>query len=302
MGDLTTYLAYRFGAAILVLLPEPVVRRLGSLAGRLAWLWSRQRREMAIRHMNRVLGDEDPAAVVPAAREMFAAYGRYWAEIFWFRPRKAEAVRSRVKLVGVEHLQAAQQMGRPIVVALPHLGNWELAGVLAEQTGVRITAVAESLANRRLASWFTKVRAEFNIEVVLAEGLSTMREVLKAMKRGNVIALVSDRNIGTRGVEVDFFGEKTLLPAGPATLAVRHDAVILPVASYFESGPGHRVVVLPAIDVIGIPAAERVAAATQSMADRFEELIRAAPTQWHLVQPNWPSDYRFLDRYRSDHR
>ncbi len=300
MTDLLTYLAYRAGAGIFGALPEPIIRRLGRWAGRLYWLWDRERRAMAIRHMGRVLGRSDMRTVERAAREVFSAYGRYWAETLWFRPRREKAVRSRVTLTGLEHVRAAQESGRPIVAALPHMGNWELAGTLSEDAGVRITAVAEALANRRLARWFIGIRARLGIHVVLAEGLSTMRALRKDMTEGRVIALVADRNIGGRGVEVEFFGERTTLPAGPAVLAIRNDAVLLPVVSYFKRAAGHRVVVFPPIEDPGPEDRDRMVSITQQLANRYEDMIREAPTQWHLVQPNWPSDHDFLQRRGGD--
>ena len=300
MTDLLTYLTYRAGAGIFGALPEPIVRHLGRWVGRLWWLWAGERKAMAIRHMGRVLGRSDTRAVERAAREVFSAYGRYWAETLWFRPRRAKAVRSRVTLVGLEHVRAAQESGRPMVAALPHVGNWELAGTLAEDAGVRITAVAEALANRRLARWFVGMRAQLGIRVVLAEGLSTMRALRNDLMEGRLIALVADRNMGRRGVEVEFFGERTALPAGPAALAIRNDAVLLPVVSYFKRGAGHRVVVLPPIEDPGPGDRDRMRSITQQLAHRYEDMIREAPTQWHLVQPNWPSDHGFLERHRGN--
>ena len=294
MSDRLTYLTYRIGAGLIGVLPEPAIRRLGRWAGWLSWWWADDRKAMAIRHMRRVLGDRDRDIIEGAAREMFSAYGRYWAETLWFRPRRFDAVRSRVTLIGSEHVRAAQAENRPMIVALPHVGNWEMAGTLAEDEGVRITAVAEALANRRLADWFTNLRARLSIEVVLAEGATTMRALLPALRDGRVVALVADRNIGGRGIEVEFFGEKTSLPAGPAVLALRTGAVLLPGAAYFEPGAGHRMVVRPPIAVPQESAAQRARVMTQQLARCFEELIREAPTQWHLVQPNWPSDREFL--------
>jgi lauroyl/myristoyl acyltransferase len=115
--------------------------------------------------------------------------------------------------------------------------------------------------------------------------------VLRALRDNRIVCLLCDRNLSGDGVDVKFFGEVTTLPAGPATLAVRTGAALLPVAVYFEPGRGHRTVVRPRV-----PADRRgrlrddIAVITQRLADEFEELIRAAPEQWHLLQPNWPSD------------
>ena len=301
MSAWATYLAYRVGAGLLSILPEPAIRRLGRSAGRLSWYWARDRKSMAIRHMGRVIGTEDTQAVRKAARKMFGEYGRYWAETLWFRPRRFEQVRGRITLSGLQHVRAAQVENRPIIVALPHVGNWEMAGTLAEDAGVRITAVAEALANRRIAEWFTELRARLSIRVLLAEGPATMRALVSALREGRLVALVADRNIGGKGVEVDFFGERTSLPAGPAVLALRTGAVLLPCAAYFRTGAGHRVVVYPPVPEPPRGTPRRVEAMTGELARCFEDMIRAAPTQWHLVQPNWPSDHRFLlDSRRSD--
>jgi KDO2-lipid IV(A) lauroyltransferase len=92
-------------------------------------------------------------------------------------------------------------------------------------------------------------------------------------------------------VEVEFFGEKTTLPPGPATLSIRTGAPLLPVASYYDGDDGYFVVVRPAIPVPEAGTrAEKVQIMTQALATEMESLIRAAPHQWHLVQPNWPSD------------
>ncbi len=300
MGDRLTYLGYRAASGFISVLPEPVIRRLGRLAGRLAWRWAEDRKAMAIRHMRRVLGDQDGDAAEQAAEEMFAAYGRYWAETLWFRPRRFAEVRSRMSSSGLEHVRAARAAQRPMIIALPHIGNWEMAAVLAEEEGVRIIAVAESLANRRVVEWFTDMRAQLSIRVVLAEGAGTLRTLLACLRKGYTAALVADRNIGVKGIEVDFFGERTPLPAGPAVLALRTGAALLPSAAYFEPGGGHRTVVLPPIPVPGEDVADRIGVMTQEMAYRFEDLIRAAPTQWHLLQPNWPSDRTFLAARRRE--
>ena len=300
MSDRLTYLAYRFAAGLVSVLPEPAIRRLGRWAGWLSWRWATDRKSMAIRHMRRVLGDSDSDVVHRAAREMFSAYGRYWAETLWYRPRRFDEVQSRLVLTGLEHVRAAQAEDRPIIVALPHIGNWEMAGTLAEDAGVRITAVAEALANRRVAAWFTSMRAQLSIQVVLAEGVSTMRALLKALRDRRLVALVADRNIGGKGIEVEFFGERTSLPAGPAVLALRTGAVLLPGASYFRSGGGHRMLVCGPVNVPPEGTRNRAAVMTQELARSFEALIREAPTQWHLVQPNWPSDRAFLAGERED--
>lgn len=108
--------------------------------------------------------------------------------------------------------------------------------------------------------------------------------VVRALRANQIVALVSDRDIAGGGIEVEFFGERTTLPAGPATLASRLGVPLLPTAVYFK-GDGHHAVVRPPVPLEG-----DAATVTQALAHELEDLIRAAPEQWHLFQPNWPSD------------
>ena len=284
-----SYLGLRAGVGVVGMLPAPVVRRLGSVFGQVWSVFDRGRRAMARRHAGRVLGngaDLDAASV-----EMMRSYGRYYAEALWARGRRVRGMLAETEIHGLEKILAARDAETGMIFALPHMGNWEAAAPIAVSEGIPVVAVAEVLPNRRITDWFTAVREAFGIEVVLATGrIEVMRRLEQAIADNKAVALLSDRDLGGRGVEVEFFGERTTLPPGPATLAVRTGAPLLPVGCYFEDG-GYRVVVH---DPIAMPAtgsrSEKVAAITQELARELESIIREAPSQWHLVQPNWPSD------------
>ena len=131
-----------------------------------------------------------------------------------------------------------------------------------------------------------------HIEVVLTgAGLGLMRTLEETLRRGGAVALLSDRDLKGKGIPVEFFGEVTTLPAGPALLARRSGAPIVPVASYFRPGVGHHIVVEAPLAVAPVEGrAEWMRCCTQEVAWALERLIRRTPEQWHLFQPNWPSD------------
>lgn len=290
MRDLLAYLALRAGVGLIGALPDQVVRGLGSSFGTVWGLVDSGRRSMAKRHMDRVL--ENGADTSAASREMMRAYGRYYAEVMWVRAAKVPGMLKDTEVEGLEHIIAARDAGTGMIYALPHMGNWEAAAPIAIREGIPVVAVAEVLPNRRITDWFTRMRAEVGIEIVLATGrIEVMRRLEQSLSENKAVALLSDRDLNRRGVEVEFFGEKTTMPAGPATLAVRTGAPLLPVGCYFTND-GYRVVVRPALEVPGEGSkSERVAAFTQELANALENLIQQAPEQWHLVVPNWPSDH-----------
>lgn len=284
-----SYLALRVGAGFIGLLTERGAQRLGSVLGLLWHRFDRSRRMMARRHMARVLGSDENAEA--AARDVLKSYGRYWAEALWIRASRIPELLEGTTVEGLEMVIAARDEGNGIVFALPHMGNWEIAAPLAVREGIPVVAVAEDLPNRRITDWFTRMRAECGIEIVLATGSAhVMRSLEAALSANKAVALPSDRDLKGRGVEVNFFGEKTTMPAGPATLAIRNSAPLIPVGSFFD-GDGHHVVVHPRIPIPEQGSrVEKVAAMTQDLASHFEKFIREAPEQWHLVVANWPSD------------
>jgi lauroyl/myristoyl acyltransferase len=257
---------------------------------------------MSERHMRRVLTSEleevgaagvsvDPALVRRLSRRTFLEYARYWADGARLPFVSEATMRSQMLVIqGDEHLRAAQREGRGIVMALPHVGSWEWGGAWLASEGLPMTAVVETLEPPELFDWFAAQRAAMGLTVVpLGEG--STQPLFRAIKAGEIAGLVSDRDLVGNGVEVEFFGEKTTLPGGAATLALRTGAALLPVVVYSGPGNWHTGVVHPPLDITRQGSLRSdVVRLTQELAVVFERFIRAHPEQWHLYQPNWPSD------------
>ncbi len=289
MKGLLAYLGLRLGVGLVGLLPGAAARRLGWYAGRVWHRFDRRRRDLARRNMGRVLGD--PSQAEEASLAVMQSYGRYWAEALWAREHRVAGFLDKTEVEGLERILQARDQGTGMIIGLPHMGNWEAAAPVAVGQGVPVVAVAESLPNRRITTWFTRMRAKFGIEIVLATGgIEVMRRLEGALQSNKAVALLADRDLKGRGVEVEFFGEATTLPAGPATLSLKTGAPLLPVGCYFRDD-GHRVVVRPEVPIPQAGSrAERVRLMTQTLAAEMEKLILEAPSQWHMVVPNWPSD------------
>src|SRR5436190_9553286 len=258
----------------------PLARAIGRSA---APLLPAQRR-MAARHQRRAAGRT-------AVDGVFDSYGRYWLEIFRLPAEvRAGTVAAHCTIDGYEHIEAGLARGKGVILALPHLGGWEWAGAWMALRGHRLLAVVENIEPPQLLAWFEEQRASIGIEVVTL-GPDVSGIVLRALRDNRIVCLLSDRDIAGDGVEVEFFGERTTLPGGPATLALRTGATLVPAAVYFRSGRDHLGVVRPPVPVQRLGRLrEDIARITQALAQEPEILIRAAPEQWHLLQPDWPSD------------
>ena len=167
--------------------------------------------------------------------------------------------------------------------------------------GMPVTVVVEPVEPPALFEFFSDFRRQLGMNIVPL-GPTAAGEVLRALKANHVVCLLSDRDIIGDGVEVEFFGETTTLPGGAGHAGPAHRCPLLPVGCYFEGSHGHHAIVQPPLDrrARGALRAD-VARVTQDLAVHLEELIRADPLQWHLLQPNWPSDYDALDAIGKPH-
>jgi KDO2-lipid IV(A) lauroyltransferase len=283
--------AYRASATVARALPAPVADAAARALGGAAPQAMGERRALVERNLQRAHGRRlDDRALRRAVRATFTSYARYWAESFRLPGTSVAELDDGMDVEGYEHLERALRGGTGTLMALPHLGGWEWAAFwLTRVLRIPVTAVVEPLEPPELFDWFVSFRESLGMEIVPL-GPSAGTTVSKAVKRGDIIALLCDRDIQGGGPEVEFFGERTTLPGGPATLALRTGAPILPTAIYFD-GERHLARVLPALDTERRgKVREDVQRITQDLAQALEQLISAAPEQWHLMSPNWPSD------------
>ncbi|HVX45646.1 MAG TPA: phosphatidylinositol mannoside acyltransferase [Mycobacteriales bacterium] len=281
--------AYAAGWALVKSIPEPLSSRAFRLAADLAY----RRRNAGVRRLAANLRRVAPAADLDSlVRQAMRSYARYWLETFRLPVMDKAHVAARVRVHDVETFDAAVDQGRGVVLALPHMGNYDVAGIWLVDHGHPFTTVAERLKPVALFERFVAYRESLGMEV-LAVGpgetpsLPTMRERLQA---GRVICLVADRDLGESGVGVEFFGERTRMPSGPAFLAATTGAALVPVGLWFE-GRDWGLRFHPPIDVHGPGRLrERVVRGTQVLADAFAEDIAAHPQDWHMLQPMWPAE------------
>lgn len=284
------YVGYRAASAAARLLPERAVRPLSSALGRVAPRVMRGRADMVARHQRRVRPDLTDRQVDDAVRATFDSYAHYWLESFRLPGTDAATIDRRFTVEGYDGIETGLAAGNGVILALPHLGGWEWAGFwLTAVKHLRVSCVAEMVDPPELAEWFIDLRNQFGLEIIPLDASAGTRST-KALADNHVLCLLCDRDLSGGGIEVEFFGEKTTLPGGPATIALRTGAPLLPTGVYFD-GTSHHGVVRPPIDTTrqGRLRAD-VARVTQDLARELEYLIRLDPDQWHLLQPNWPSD------------
>ncbi|MFI5035819.1 MAG: phosphatidylinositol mannoside acyltransferase [Acidimicrobiales bacterium] len=280
---------FKTGAALLEAAPERldvwIGRRVATLVGRRP---STARRALTT-NLARVMAAPgtpvDPALLARFVERGFDSYGRYWAEGAKLPAIPAATVVERFCIAeGREYLEAARGPHEGLVVALPHIGSWDWGGAFLAQIGLPMLAVAEVLEPPELFTWFAAKREAIGIAVTPLDDRAGAA-LLTALNAGGLVGLLCDRDLQGNGLEVDFFGRRVTMPAGPATLALRTGATLVAAACYSGPGRDHFTVVTPPIDTRRSGRLrEDVTRVTQALAIELEGLIRRAPEQWHVLE------------------
>jgi KDO2-lipid IV(A) lauroyltransferase len=294
-NDALTTAGYRLASLAAKLSPTPVVSGAAfALSGPLA-LAMRSKRHMVERHLRRIVPNASTLAIRQMTQAAFESYARYYLETFRLAQVPMRRINSSFTVDGMEHIERSAEAGKGTILALPHLGGWEWAGRWLVGRGYTLTAVVERLDNDDLFDWFLGVREELGFNIIPLDDRAGIA-VNEALRANHVVALLCDRDIprdGVRnGAKVTFFGETTTVPSGPAFFALRTGAPIIPLATYFTNRlDGHNAVVRPPIHASREGSLrDDVVRISQIVTSEIEALIRRSPEQWHLFQPNWPSD------------
>jgi KDO2-lipid IV(A) lauroyltransferase len=287
--DQLAYWGYRTAEALAAAIPDAVGRPAARVLGALAARALPGIRATVCANQARVLG-VDPSSPVAdaAAREAFALYARYWYDTFRIRAIPGDEVVRRTTSRGREYIDAALAGGRGAICALPHMGNWDAAGRWLSTLGYPLAAVAEVLRPPRLFELFVRHREELGMRIVPL-GVGTGRQLGSLLADDWIVALVADRDLSGRGVEVEMFGARRRIPSGPALLSLSTGAPVLPCALYTRPAGWH---VEIGESVAVRPSGDRrsdVKAISNALARHFERAVSARPPDWHLFQPGWPA-------------
>ena len=281
VADLLTDASYAGGWAFVRALPEPVAQAMFRAAADLAAVRGGKGVDRLRANLQRVAPGQD------LTREALRSYARYWCEAFRLPVMSRDRLIAGTEVVDEHLLRDAVAASTGTIMALPHTGNWDAAGAWCTATGVPFTTVAERLKPEAVYERFVAFRESLGMEVLpLTGGPRPPYDVLvERLEAGRTLCLLGDRDLTPRGVDVSFFGAPTRMPAGPASLALRTGARLLPVTLTFTPG-GWRVRFHPYV-----PHTD-VGAMTQALADAFAAGIADRPADWHMLQTLWLDDLR----------
>ena len=270
LTSLTASLPLWFGYALADFLPEVHFRCFPS------------RRHAALANLAVILPRSSRRDRARVVRRMMRSYNRMLFEFFRLPHMGRADLLGRVEVQGRKHLEKAVERGRGVVICCTHIGNWELAAVVLAHWGYTLNAVAGVQLNRWLSPAVRETRSELAIRTVSPE--DGFRKLLRALERGELVALMVDGDIYRHGTPVELFGRETRFPAGPGVLAQRTGALVL--CGYCErvAAGRFRITMEPALDPAAFPDTAALHATVAGTAERH---IREHLDQWCIFRPLW---------------
>ncbi|MGW0579020.1 phosphatidylinositol mannoside acyltransferase [Streptomyces sp. NPDC002920] len=284
--------AYGIGWSTVKKLPEPAAVRLGQSIADLTW----KRRGRGVLRLEsnyaRVVPGASPERLAELSRAGMRSYLRYWMESFRLPAWSEERIRTGFTPKDLHHLTDGIASGRGVILALPHMANWDLAGAwLTTELRTPFTTVAERLKPETLYDRFVAYREGLGMEVLPHSGGTAFGTLARRLRDGGLVCLVAERDLSASGVEVTFFGDTATMPAGPALLAQQTDALLLPVTLWYDDSPVMQGRVHPPVEVPQSGTrAEKTSVMTQALADAFASGIADHPEDWHMLQRLWRAD------------
>ena len=282
-----TYLLYSFLWAVVRLLPERAAFGLFKALADLGYRRNSKRVRRLRENYRRILMSGksaiDASELERLVREGLRNSMRYWCETFRISDWSIEFARSKTTIEGLDNLQEAYASRSGVIVAVPHAGNWDHAGYVITSLGMPVHTVAEHLEPERLFIKFLEHRNRMGM-TVLDLDKSPMPELARFLKAGQLVALVSDRDLSKSGIDVKFFGETARMPAGAAALAFDTGAKLL-TAFVRYTGTGIAIQFSTPLNVNrSMDRSTEIRRVTQVIADEFERSIAANPESWHMLQ------------------
>ncbi|WP_129669659.1 phosphatidylinositol mannoside acyltransferase [Phytoactinopolyspora endophytica] len=304
LRDRRQLLMYNTGWAIVRAMPERAAYAAFRTIADIAW----RRRAPSVRRLERnlarVVKDNGDDELRTLSRAAARSYMRYWCDAFRIGDWERERIVGRVRTVHEERMREPLARGQGVVIALPHMANFDHAGGWAGMSGTPVASVAERLRPEALFQKFLTYRARLGITIwpLTGSDVNVMSKLAEHLDGGGLVCLPAERDLSQRGVPVTFFGEEARMPPGPAMLALRTGSVLLPLTLAYEGREPHHGIVLHFHEPVEVPEerANRITIMTQRVADAFEAGIGQHPEDWHMTQRLFLADLKPDDPRRNE--
>jgi lauroyl/myristoyl acyltransferase len=297
-----SYYVFRLVEAVVSRLPRAGAYALAGVLGPLFWRLRPARFALLRENLSHAAPGLSPAEMDALMRRNVANLARSWVDVMQLR--RQTAVMSRyLHAEGIPHLNSLVEEGNGVIAISMHLGCWEAGLSLGTSSGAYTALLAERLRPERLFKRMSAAREGMGLHIIPLDvaairaadpetarrlGAGATREIIRALKRGGVVAIAIDRDLIGNGAPVPFFGAPASIPTGAVEMAMRTGAALVPVA-LLRDGLHVRGAVYPRVAYdTAAPREAEVLRVTREILALFEGIIRDHPDQWHVLDRVWP--------------
>jgi len=280
------YLLYLFAWKLIALLPENSAYKLADYVSDRIYKKNGKGIKRLRGNYGRVMPEYSAQKLEELTKLGMRSYLRYWFDTFRLSKWSKNRIISTTQVIRENLLRDPIQSRQGCIVALPHAGNWDHAAAYFCSTGITLTAVVEKLKPEAIFKKFLAYRESIGIEAI-SHKEKTIPILTERLQAGKLIALVADRDMSRNGIEVNFFGKTSKMPAGPAILAIKTGAPLI--TAYVRYTPsGIEIIFDETLKPTNSGSEEeQIKIITQSMADNFAKRIKENPVDWHMLQRIW---------------
>jgi KDO2-lipid IV(A) lauroyltransferase len=279
---------FRLGNWVIKALPPGIRYPLAALTGRCVFSLMPRRRRIAFENFAQVLGlpSNDPL-VRRTARHAFGNYFKMFADFIMMDSLTPEEIRRMVRPEGRHHIDEALAAGKGAIVVTAHISNWDILAAASAVYGYPVSAVTDELPLGPLSQVVVASRARIGMKMIPI-GAGSLRQIIKALGRNELVALASDLARGDRGVRVNFFNRPAVFPAGPAAIALKTGVPIIPAWGRRERNNLYIAEIEAPIEVSRTgDTTHDIQVTTERIVRFFERIIRREPDQWLVFLPVW---------------
>jgi KDO2-lipid IV(A) lauroyltransferase len=228
-------------------------------------------------------------------RKTFQNYGQYLLDYMVMHRLLASNKNQWVEEeVGAGYMMEALQAGKGAICITPHLGNWEIGGLLFSFRGGSLNVLTLDERDLDTRSFREEMRRRRGIKILYInpkdDSPMAILDAVKALRRNEIVAMLGDRIESQKTMVFDFFGRKTAFPVGVAILAMATGAPVLPVFVVMESNRKYKGIIEPPIYFNPSSRKDRetvIQEGMEKLVKKFEEYIEKYPDQWYNFYSYW---------------
>ena len=285
------YIIVLFLMKLLSLLPYKIASDIGGFLGIAGYHLDKRHRNITLQNLRMAFPDIDNNREVILAKNTFHNMGRSTAEIIHVASKGATTVNNSihnwVTVEGKGHLDKAIKKGKGVIYLSAHFGNWELMSLTIGTNDCPYNVIVRPLDNPKLDRLLTVMRSITGAKIMPKKNV--LLDVLKRLKRGEALAILIDQNTSRElGVFVNFFSTPAATNKGPAIIAMKSGAAVIPTLMVREGRYRHRLIYGEELVLHKTGNLEKdIFLNTELFTNNLESYIRKYPDQWFWMHRRW---------------